>query len=351
MNLLWLGILSALGVLILFGSKRWAALGMVAGVLYLTQNLVLNVGGFSLFPIRVLALIAVLRIVVRREFSRSNLNRIDSALVLLYTYSVGIFLLRSDEGQVYQIGIAVDAFLLYFLFRTFIRTIEDSKWLLRAIVVLLVPYVLLLWIESITFQNPFAVIGGVELARAGDLWIREGRLRATGSFMHPSLLGTLGGVFLPLYMAMWFIRSERTVAVIGICLCIAIVLASNSGGPVVCIVAALVGWLVWPLRSSMWLIRRGLVAVLLILALTMKAPIWYLLAHISSVTGGDGFHRAILIDIAFQNLGKWWLVGMPLRETTGWLPYNNVYTGHVDITNTFLQFGPHFRPMCHVIAD
>jgi hypothetical protein len=76
-----------------------------------------------------------------------------------------------------------------------------------------------------------------------------------------------------------------------------------------------------------------------LLALSMKAPVWYVLAKISSLTGGDGWHRGALLDVAFKNLDRWWLAGMPLRETAGWLPYTNSTTGYVDMTNTFLQFG------------
>jgi hypothetical protein len=71
----------------------------------------------------------------------------------------------------------------------------------------------------------------------------------------------------------------------------------------------------------------------------MKAPIWYLLDRFSSLTGGGGFHRAALLDAAFQHLDHWWLMGMPILETSRWLPYTNTNTGAVDMTNHFLVFG------------
>lgn len=339
MNALTLTILSGLSIPILFGSKRWALLSIVAGALYLTEGMALTVAGFSLYPARFLILVALARIIVRREFAVVEMNRIDHILILLYTYSFGVFLLRSNEGLTYQLGVVIDSLSLYFTFRTLVRTFDDFKWLIRKMVFLLIPYVPLLWIESITSQNLFAVVGGVELARAGDLWFREGRLRAAGSFLHPSLLGTFGGIFLPIYMAMWLIHGERIIGAIGTCLCIAIVAASNSGGPALCAVAAFIGWMIWPLRFAMRSVRRALAAMIVLLALVMKAPIWYLLARLGSITGGDGYHRAALLDVAFQNLDKWWLAGMPLSGTMGWLPYNNVATGHVDITNYFLLFG------------
>jgi len=71
----------------------------------------------------------------------------------------------------------------------------------------------------------------------------------------------------------------------------------------------------------------------------MKAPIWYLPAKISSFTGGDGWHRSYLMDVAFQHLDKWWLAGMPIKETAGWFAYDLEATGGADMTNQFLTFG------------
>lgn len=312
---------------------------MLAGILYLTQGMALSAGGITLYPIRALLIVVTLRIVVRREYSFLILNRIDRVLVWLYVYSVGVFLLRSNEGQVFQIGTAVDAFLSYFAFRILIRTIDDLRWLLRGFVALLLPYIPLVWIESTTFSNPFAAVGGGQLAAAGDMWFRGGRLRATGSFGHPSLLGTVGGTFFSVYIGLLFEGKHRLVALMGIVLCLAIVGASNSGGPAICVVIALVGWLFWPVRKEMQSVRRGLVVLIVLLAMIMKAPVWYIIARIGSITGGDAWHRSELMDAAFRNLDRWWFAGMPLRETAGWLPYTNSVTGYVDMTNTFVQFG------------
>ena len=168
---------------------------------------------------------------------------------------------------------------------------------------------------------------------------REGRLRAVGSFAHPSLLGTLGGTFLPLYIALWFTRLDRKFSLLGIGLCLMIVWASNSGGPISCVAVGLLGWMLWGFRTSMCWVRRGLLGVIVLLALIMKAPIWYLVARLGDVTGGDAYHRAYLMDISFQNLDKWWLAGMSIGDTIDWFPYVNATTGGADMTNQYLVFG------------
>jgi hypothetical protein len=338
-NTLALTILSALALLVLFGSRRWATLGMLGGILYLTQGMALNVAGFSLYPTRVLLLVVILRIVVKREYSSLNFNQIDKVFVWLYVYSVGVFLLRSNEGQVFQVGVTIDALLAYFAFRVLVQTIDDLRWLLCGLVALLLPYALLVWIESLTLSNPFSAVGGAENATAGDMWIREGRLRATGSFGHPSLLGTVGATYFAVYIGLLFEGKCRLNALLGIVLCLAIVGASNSGGPATGVAVALAGWLAWRVRTEMQWLRRFLLALIALLAMVMEAPIWYLLAKVSQITGGAGWHRSELMNVAFQNLDRWWFAGMPLSETSGWLPYTNTLTGNVDMTNTYLQFG------------
>ena len=339
MNTLGACILLVLIVTVFIAPRRWALMGMVTGILYLTQAQRIDVIGFNFYAVRFIELAGFVRVMMRKEFAFSRLNRIDFILVVLYICTVIVFVLRSNEDQAYVIGMAVDALLSYFAFRGLIGNVEDFKWFMHAFIILLVPYVALVMIETLTSNNLFSYIGGVELIKAGDTWFRAGRLRATGSFGHPSLMGTMGGTFLPLYIGLWFTRKERRFASIGIGLCLAIVWASNSGGPATCVMVSILGWSLWKLRARMRWVRRCLACCLVLLAIMMKAPIWYLLARIGNVTGGDGWHRAAFLDVAFQNLDKWWLAGMRALDTANWLPYTNYNTGAIDMTNHFLVFG------------
>jgi hypothetical protein len=116
-----------------------------------------------------------------------------------------------------------------------------------------------------------------------------------------------------------------------------IVWSSNSGGPACAAAVGLVGWMCWKIRTNMRLVRWGIVGTILLAALLMKAPVWYLLARISDITGGDGYHRAYLIDVSFRHLGQWWFDGIPMSDTMDWFPYSLI-TG-ADITNQFISFG------------
>jgi hypothetical protein len=233
------------------------------------------------------------------------------------------------------VGVALDVLLCFFSFRGLLRDADELRWFLKAFLVLLAPYVVLLGIELITHHNLFAVLG----AEAAAGWQRGGRTRCTGSFRHPDLLGTLGSSFFPLYIALFFDREQRKAALFGIILCLGIVVASNSGGPLCSIGVGTLGWLLWQMRNKMRMVRWAMLGMLGFMAMIMKAPVWYLLARVSALAGGSGWHRAYLIDMAVQHLREWWFAGMPMTDTFGWFPYNLEATGGADITNEFLSFG------------
>ncbi len=302
----------------------------------MTQVQQISVAGFSLFAFRFVEVAGFSRVMSRGEFSFNRLTTIDRTLILFVTYTATVYTVRADEGVAYRVGAALDAFMCYFTFRGLISNIDDFRSFLRMFLLLLIPYAAITLYETYSRNNLFSIIGG----RVGgaDL-IRDGRLRACGSFRHPSLLGTLGASFLPIYIGLAFNQVNRKVAYLGIIACLGIVWASNSGGPLSCVFVAFTGWLCWKMRTKLKLIRYGALALFILLALAMKAPVWYLIAKISSITGGDGYHRSKLMEQGFNHLDKWALFGMPIQETSSWFPYYIHGTGGADITNQFLSYG------------
>ena len=186
-----------------------------------------------------------MRVVQRGEFAFARINGMDRALFLAYAYVTAVFLLRTSVGfgtstdipQVTimaKVGLLVDVTLCYIIFRGLITTVEDFKWLLRGLVMVLAPYVVLVFIERHTGHNPFAAVGGIH-----KVWIDGDRVRCFGSFMHPSLLGTFGASFLLLYVGFAIVGGNRISAIAGFGLCLAIVFLANSGGPLTFLA---VGW-------------------------------------------------------------------------------------------------------------
>src|ERR1035438_2408756 len=232
-------------------------------------------------------------------------TRADKALFVLYVYTTLILLIREGGSAPLWCARLLDVTLTYVAFRGLLRSPDEFRWLLGILALLLVPYVAILTVERIAQKNLFALVGS-----DADVWTRDGEVRCFGSFRHPSLLGSLGACFLPLFVGLAWDRRLLGRAVLGVGLCVAIVVLSHSGGPSSVLAVAGVGWLLWPIRKKMQLFRRGLGALILLLALVMKAPVWYLLARITALTGGSGWHRSYLIDVAFRSeerrVGKKW---------------------------------------------
>ncbi len=342
MSLLGGAVLALLLGLVCLAQRPTAALALLAGTLYLTQGEVLELG-VHLYPQRLLGLAACLRVLARGEFPAGGLNRIDRALVLAYGATTAVFLLRSAFGQATdasiaqasaldKVGILADVLLGYFACRGLVAGLDGFIGFLRGFALLLAPYVASLAVEWASGHNPLALVGGMP-----DLWVDGNRLRCWGSFRHPSLLGTLGASFFPVYVGLALVPGQRAAGLGGAALCLAVVFFSGSGGPASFVGVGLLGWLLWNIRAHMVWARRALLAALALLALIMKKPLWYLPDKLSAITGGDGWHRSYLMDQAFSHLGDWWLAGMPLDATREWFPY--LVMGAVDITNLYISFG------------
>ena len=343
MSLLATGILVLLSAVVLMAPRRLALLGMMAGVLFLTQGQSFVVIGLNVYPMRFLGLVGFVRVLMRREVVATRLNGLDWVLVFAYGYVTFVYLIRTSFGfgtsadiamtsSLSKLGLLVDVVLTYFTFRGLIHSIDDLQWFLRRFGLLLAPYVVLLLIERQTGHNPLAIIGAVPTT-----WVESNRERCFGSFMHPSLLGTLGASFLLLYIGLLFGRRGRVSGMVGLVLCTAIVLIANSGSPLTFIMVGVAVWVLWPMRARMAVVKGVIAVALILLAVVMKDPVWYLPTKMSLLFGGSGWHRSYLMEQGINNIDKWWVAGMPLDLTTDWFPY--LVLGAADMTNLYLAFG------------
>jgi hypothetical protein len=224
--------------------------------------------------------------------------------------------------------------LTYFTFRGLMRDQRDVRWLFQRLVMVLVPFVGAVLVERLSGQNPLAILGAHT-----TVWIDVdgARIRSFGSFSHPSLLGTFGASFAIVYVGLAMASKGKVLGWTGVLLCLAIIALSNSGGPVGMLLVGLVGWLCWHIRTRMKMVRFGIVGTLVLLAIVMRDPIWYLPSKIGALTGGGAWHRSYLMDQAFTHINQWWLAGMSLDQTVSWFPY--LALGAADMTNLYLGFG------------
>jgi hypothetical protein len=100
------------------------------------------------------------------------------------------------------------------------------------------------------------------------------------------------------------------------------------------------GFFAWRYRGRLYLFRRGAVAVLVVLHLTMKAPVWFLIGRLSEIVGGTGWYRSYIIDQAMKHLNEWWLFGS--TYTAHWAPAGEVVEAdpnNMDIINNYVAEG------------
>jgi hypothetical protein len=201
---------------------------------------------------------------------------------------------------------------------------------------MLVPLAISMLIEKSTGRNVFAVFGGVPAITQA----REGSLRCQGAFRHPILAGTFGATLCPLFVGLWFQRGHKVPAVVGICSAMIVTLAASSSGALLAVISAVIGLVMWRIRNHMRVFRWIVILIIIALAIMMKAPVWYLIARMSEIVGGTGWHRSYLIDQAVHHFNEWWLVGSTF--TAHWAPGGQVLVvdpNNMDITNQFVAEG------------
>lgn len=336
MNPLGIFITLALSLPVLTVSRQTAAAMIIAGVCYLTQGQQINIG-FHFTAIRIILLIGLLRVASNGELGYLRMNAIDRAM---WAYALGIFLIPTmrtgtSTEFVYQLGVMYNILVAYFVFRALIRDFQDLQLVLAKTALVIVPFALVIAFECKTNHNIFAILGGVSDATE----IRNGSVRCEGSFRSPITAGAFGATFSILYASMLFARApERSKIIIGLAASITILICSHSSGPLIGAIVGLLSLGVWRIRHSTSLIRRGIVVSIVILHLIMKAPVWFLIARVSDVFGGGGYHRAELIDQFIKHFSSWWLIGMDVSATASWFPYELVF-GQADLTNQFVSDG------------
>jgi hypothetical protein len=197
------------------------------------------------------------------------------------------------------------------------------------------PLAFAMLIEKTTGRNLFSVFGGVPEITM----VRDGKLRCQGAFAHPILAGTFGATNLPFFIALWFKgKGCKIAAVLGMVSATIVTITPSSSGPAMAYIAAIVGLCLWRFRSNMRDILWSLFLVLMTLHIVMKAPVWFLISHVSDIIGGGGWHRAELIDTSIEHFDEWWLLGTDY--TRHWMPTGVTWSEkHTDITNQFIAVG------------
>jgi uncharacterized membrane protein YeaQ/YmgE (transglycosylase-associated protein family) len=327
--------LLAMAVLTFSLPRRLALVPVFLSSCYMTLAQVVSIGGLHFTLLRIVMLLGWVRVLSRREHLGFQLNDIDRAVLrwAAACFVMGFILVPDAKGFQYELGEVYNALGLYFLMRVHLREAADLTSVLKALVWALLPLSLLMIGEHQNGHNIFGALGGVMETSVS----RGDNYRAQGPFAHSILAGTVGAFMMPLFLSLWSAKESRLLALIGVIVGTTMMLASHSSGPFMSYLGVLAAIALWPMRSKMRAFRWGFVAFLLLLQCVMKTPIWFLMAKIAELIGGDGYQRAVVMDQAIRRVNEWWLCGT--TKTAHWYPSGVLYTNpdQLDITNEFVN--------------
>ena len=320
----------------LFATPRGkAVIPFIVGCCYLTTGQGISIGGMYFPVFRLLLLLGVVRVLVKQERIEGGLLTKDKWVLALAAW---VFVasfgheFEDGSGPVYASGIALNITLSYFLIRIWTSDLENVKGVIAALAIVLVPVAISMALEVTTGKNLFSVFGGVSLNAA----VRDGELRASGPFKHPILAGTVGATLLPLFIGLY--SRARMRAIIGIVAAVAMVLTSNSSGPMMSAIVAIVAVGFWKYRVHTRKVQIGAVLFYIAYDMISVLPGYYIITKADLTGSSTGRHRADLIAASIRYLSEWWFVGTDY--TRHWMLFGGSFSpNHTDITNYYLAFG------------
>lgn len=287
----------------------------------------LVVAGLDFNLIRLMVLFGAFRVLVRREFLGINVLPIDAVILAFILVRAAVYTLQWSQTSslIYQLGQGFDGLGMYALFRCLLRSWDDVLRTTIGFIVLSVPVLISFAIEHQTGRNMFSVFGGVpEFTK-----IREGRMRCQGAFAHPIIAGCFWASMLPLVTSLWWRGGVvRAWCALGTGTMLGIVVLTASSTPITAVAFGIFGWIMVLARRYMGWVLLSTTALLVMLHMVMKAPVWHLISRIQITAGNTGHHRFMLIDSTIRRFDEWALLGT--RTTAHW------FWGGQDVTNQYV---------------
>ena len=279
------------------------------------------VAGVHLFVLRLLILVAFIRAMVskvpnQRSRYAGGWNSIDTAFTCYVVISAAATLMLNlnVSALIYQMGYLWDYLLGYLLLRSLIQNEQDMFLAIKCFTGLMVLLAAAMEFEQMKRVNIFGMLGGVSAIPE----LREGKIRSQGVFQHALTAGAFSATAIPLFLLLWKNGKSRVFPIVGFVAATVMTFATQTSTSLSTYGAGILAIFMWPMRKKMKTIRMGLVGVLVVLQLVMKAPIWFLIAHIDLTGSSSSYQRAELIDQFVNHFSNWWLMGTNDAATWGW---------------------------------
>jgi hypothetical protein len=290
---------------------------LLAGVHFNAFRIVLIAGLFRCFRMR------------RTSPLPGGFTPIDRLVTVLAISVCVIFSLRWFETQalIKALGDVLDALGGYFVFRFLIRDRQDMRLAVQVMGMMAI----LMGAEMINEQrshiNYFGQLGGTLAVPE----MRDGKVRSNGPFRHAICAGAYGATLVPLLIWLWSSRKSRWMVPFAVAGAGAMAFTSHSSSNLGALASGILVLFLWPLRRQMRFFRYGIVAMLVVLQIVMKGPVWSILEHINLTGSSESFHRFELIDTFIRHFGDWWLLGTTENGSWGW--------EMADTSNQYVTYG------------
>ena len=331
------------GILMLVLPREKAIIPFFAGAILIPIDQILLIGPLHFPMLRVLLIFGFARMFWAKlsgtdPIFSGGMNAIDKAMLVLSVFTAvdGVLLWREAGALVFQLGNMYTTLGVYFLVRFLIRDEEDVRRTLRVWAVVMVFIAIIMVGEQVTGKNfLYKAIGGVHANLAEEVNMRDGSVRATGSFAHPILAGTFGGFSLPLFVGLWWRnKGDRKFAACGAIGSVVMAITASSSTALLGGLGGLVGLGFWLMRRRMRLVRWGIIGILAVLQMMMKSPVWHIISDIDITGSSSSYHRYMLVDQCIRHFWDWFLVGTKDFGSWGWDMWDlsNQYVAAADTT-------------------
>ncbi len=317
-------------ILILCLPRRYAIAPLLFAVFTIPLAQVVVLAGIHFTVLRILILAGLIRRATSKQtVFAGGFNTIDRFVTLWALSSLIIISLQWMEMQalIKGLGDFLDTLGGYYVVRFLIRDLEDVRLTIKALIAVTVVMGVCMINEQITHRNVFGLLGGLSITPQ----IRDGKLRSQGAFGVYIDAGMFGAILAPLLVWLWSFKKSRIAVLLGMAGATVMMITCNSSTPLLALAGGIIGLCFWPLRSRMRVFRWGLVLTLVVIHLSMKAPVWALINHVDLTGSSSGFHRYILVDNFIRHFSDWWLLGFKYYDSWGWDMW--------DLSNQYVSVG------------
>lgn len=325
-------------ILTLYLPRKYSFIPLLIMPLYFTISQKYIVASLDFNVVRILYFFGWIRITLKNEYSTFKLNRLDKSMIiwLISSFISNNLLWKDFEHIITNCGFIYDVIGSYFFLRILIRDFDDIMRIIYFISIAIIPLSILMVIENI---KGFEILS---INSVTETIFRNGRIRAKGPFISPILAGTFGATTMSLVIyPLLILKNNKLLYINAFLACCIIVYSTTSSGPLLSLIFCFFCLLLWFFKKYINDLILISIIFLIIVAIIMKAPIWFLFMKISNLIGqGGGYHRSLLVNQFIKYYKEWFMFGT--NYTAHWMPYTlAINPNMVDITNHYIAQAIH----------